>query len=174
MRINGFLAVAALAAGLGTGLGALPAQAEDDGGALVEFKAMKPKVALEMAQAAMQHCRDGGYQVAVAVTDRWGNVQVLLRDRLAGPHTIETSRRKAWTAASFRTATKDLDKETRPDSISAGIRLLSEALPLGGGIPVQAAGTMVGAVGVSGAPSPDIDHECAQAGLDAVAVELQF
>ena len=61
-----------------------PAQAEE---ALVEFKILTVGTALELAQAALESCRNGGFQVAVSVVDRFGNPQVLLRDRYAGPHT---------------------------------------------------------------------------------------
>lgn len=158
---------------LATAMMALPMAATAND-ALVTFKSLKPEVALKMAQAAMQACQDGGYQVGVAVVDRFGNLQVFLRDRFAGAHTIETATRKAWTAVSFRTNTTDLDEATRPGGISAGIRQISQALPLGGGMMVDAGGSLVAGIGVSGAPGPDIDDECAQAGIDAIEDELGF
>lgn len=147
--------------------------AQDDS-AFVEFKVVKPEIALRMAEAAMAHCRDEGYQVGVTVVDRFGIPQVFLRDRYAGLHVFETSRRKAWTAVSFRTPTSDLDRATNPGEISQGIRQLSEALPLGGGLVVEGAGTILGGIGVSGAPSPDLDVVCAEAGIAAVEDEIAF
>jgi uncharacterized protein GlcG (DUF336 family) len=150
------------------------ATAQDDG-AFVTFQVLKPEVALEMAEVAMQTCRDQGYQVGVTVVDRFGVPQVFLRDRFAGLHVYETSRRKAWTAVSFRTNTTDLDRATSPGEISQGIRQLSEALPLGGGLMVETgAGDLVGGIGVSGAPSPEADDVCAQAGIDAVSDQIAF
>lgn len=146
--------------------------ADDD--AFVEFKTLKPEVALEMAQAAMDHCAEGGYQVGVAVVDRFGVLQVFLRDRFAGPHVVETATRKAWTAVSFRTDTMTLDKATGADGISFGIRQIGMALPLGGGVPVEAAGTLVAGIGISGAPGPDIDDDCARAGIDAIEDQIAF
>jgi uncharacterized protein GlcG (DUF336 family) len=161
--------IAAAAAAL-----AAPAAAQDDG-AFVTFQVLKPEVALEMADAAMEACRAQGYQVGVTVVDRFGVPQVFLRDRFAGLHVYEVSRRKAWTAVSFRTDTSDLDRATNPGEISQGIRAVSEALPLGGGLMVQTgAGDLVGGIGVSGAPGPDIDDVCAQAGIDAVADQIAF
>jgi uncharacterized protein GlcG (DUF336 family) len=154
---------------------AAPAAAQEDGGAFVEFRVLKPEIALKAAQAAMQHCRDGGYQVGVAVVDRSGITQVFLRDRFAGPHVEETAIRKAWTAVSFRTDTLALDLETRPDSISAGIRHISGPLPLGGGVPVvEGGGGIVGGIGVSGAPGPEIDDDCARAGIAAIEEDIAF
>ncbi len=153
---------------------ASPAAAQDDG-AFVAFQVLKPEVAQEMAVAAMLNCRESGYQVGVTVVDRFGMPQVFFRDRFAGPHVYETSRRKAWTAVSFRTNTSELNAATNPGEISQGIRQLSEALPLGGGLMVQSgAGDLVAGIGVSGAPSPELDDECAQAGIDAVADQIAF
>ncbi len=153
---------------------ASPAAAQEDG-AFVTFQVLKPEVALQMAEAAMEACRAEGYQVGVTVVDRFGVPQVFVRDRFAGLHVYEVSRRKAWTAVSFRTNTTDLDRATNPGEISQGIRAVSEALPLGGGLMVETgAGDLVGGIGVSGAPGPDIDDVCAQAGLDAVADQIAF
>ena len=145
-----------------------------DEGALATFKMLKPEVALELAQAAMKACRAAGFQVAVAVTDRAGVTQVILRDQLAGAHTPETARRKAWTAASFRTDTMTMMQETQAGKAQSGVRFVEDALMIGGGLPVTAAGTMVGAVGVSGAPGGDEDEKCARAGIAAIEERLLF
>lgn len=150
-----------------------PAMAQDDD-AFVSFKALKPAVAMELAQAAMQACRDDGYQVGVAVVDRFGTLQVFVRDQYAGVHTIETATRKAWTAVSFRTDTLALAESTAPGSISSGIRMISDALPLGGGVPVEHAGSIVAGIGVSGAPGPDIDDDCARRAIEAIEDTLGF
>ena len=142
--------------------------------ALSTFKALKPNVALELAQATLNACRKGGFQIAVAVTDRAGVTQVILRDQLAGAHTPETARRKAWTAASFRTDTLSMVEETQAGKAQSGVRFVSNELMLGGGIPVTADGSMVGAVGVSGAPSGEQDHQCAEAGIAAIEDRLMF
>lgn len=142
--------------------------------ALTTFQAMKPELALKLAQATLKSCREGGYQVAVAVVDRAGALQVLLRDQLAGSHTPETARRKAWTAASFRTDTLALAEETQSGTAQAGARFIGDVLMLGGGVPVSVAGSTVGAVGVSGAPDGAEDHKCAAVGIDAVESDLLF
>jgi uncharacterized protein GlcG (DUF336 family) len=150
---------------------ALPALAQE---ALVSFKSLSPEVALEMAQAAMADCRDEGYQVAVAVVDRMGVTQVVLRDRFAGPHALDSAERKAWTAASFREDTLTLSAGTAAGSAHAGVREIEHVLMLGGGIPVSVAGSVVGAVGVAGALSAEADHDCAQAGIEAIAARLEL
>jgi len=150
---------------------ALPARAQD---ALATFKLLSPDLALELAQATLADCRKRGYQVAVAVVDRFGVPQVMLRDRFAGPHTPRTAIGKAWTAVSFRTDTTDLVGATQPGSPQAGVRGLPRAVILGGGLMVQAGGSLVGAVGVSGAPGGEADDACAKAGIAAVRDKLEF
>jgi uncharacterized protein GlcG (DUF336 family) len=142
--------------------------------ALVTFKHLSPDVALELARAALAECRQRGYQVAVAVVDRFGVPQVMLRDRFAGPHTPETAVGKAWTAVSFRTGTSELVAATNPGMPQAGLRNLPRAVVLGGGLLVEAGGSLVGAIGVSGAPGGDADDACAKAGIDAVRDKLDF
>jgi uncharacterized protein GlcG (DUF336 family) len=142
--------------------------------ALVTFKVLNPSVALDLAQAAMESCRKSGYQVAVSVVDRFGTPQVLLRDRFAGPHTPETARRKAWTAISFRTDTLELSKISAAGQAQSGVRFVSDALMIGGGVPVEAAGSIVAGVGISGAPGGEADDACARAGIEAVADKIAF
>lgn len=154
-------------------VGATSASAQEHE-AMVTFQSLKPEVALEMAQTALRSCRDAGYQVGVSVVDRFGVEQVFLRDQFAGPHVRETAFRKAWTAVSFRTDTVSLDQSTRPDGSASGIRAISLALPLGGGVPVDAAGSLVAGIGVSGAPSPDLDDECARDGIAAIEDRIAF
>jgi uncharacterized protein GlcG (DUF336 family) len=146
-----------------------PATAEE---ALVNFKALTPETALQLAQATLKACRDKGYQVAVAVVDRAGTPQVMLRDRYAGAHTPGTATRKAWTATSFRADTLSLAEETQAGKPQSGVRFVDNALMLGGGVLVEAAGSMVGAVGVSGAPSGEQDDACARAGVAAIEEKL--
>jgi uncharacterized protein GlcG (DUF336 family) len=152
-------------------LAASPANAQD---ALVTYKTMAPEVALDLARAALADCRRRGYQVAVAVVDRFGVTQVMLRDRFAGAHTPATAAGKAWTAVSFRTNTTDLVGATQPGMPQAGVRSLPGAVVLGGGIMVEAGGSLLGAVGVSGAPGGDADDACANAGIAAVQDKLEF
>lgn len=156
-------------------MGAGAALAQDEDGGLVTFKSLKPEIALKLAQTALEQCRGEGYQVGVSVVDRFGQMQVFLRDRYAGPHVQDTSYRKAWTAVSFRTATSALHEDTAPGRESFGIRFIQTALPLGGGLMVvEGDGSIVGGIGVSGAPGPALDEACAQAGLDAIEFDIAF
>ncbi len=152
-------------------LAAAPARAQDG---IVIYKSLGLDLALELARAALADCRQRGYQVAVAVVDRFGVTQVILRDRFAGPHTPATAAGKAWTAVSFRTNTTELAAASGPGSPQAGVRNLPGAVILGGGVLVEAGGSLVGAIGVSGAPGGDADDACAKAGIAAVRDQLDF
>ena len=152
-------------------LGALPARGQD---ALVTYKSLSPEIALELARAALDACRARGFQVTVAVVDRFGVTQVLLRDRFAGAHTVDVATNKAWSAVSFRTNTGDLERATRPDTTMAGLRHVPRATVVAGGVMIEAGGSLLGGIGVSGAPGGDADEKCARAGIKAIADDLEF
>jgi uncharacterized protein GlcG (DUF336 family) len=137
-------------------------------------RSLTPETALQAAQAALKHCRDSGWQAAVAVVDRSGVLQVLLRDRYAGAHTPPTARGKAWTAVSFRSNTTELVELTQPGKPQAGLRNLPDVVMLGGGMTIQGGGQLLGAIGVSGAPGGEADDSCAKAGIDAIQDSLEF
>ena len=151
---------------------ALPARADSDG--LMTFKLLTPEAALALAQATLADCRERGYQTAVAVVDRFGILQVLLRDRFAGPHTVATARRKAWTAATFRSDTLVMAELTQAGELQSGVRCVPGALMVGGGVPVESAGSMGAAIGVSGAPGGQADDDCARVGIEAIQDLLEF
>ena len=150
---------------------AVPAQAQD---ATYAVRLLAPETALAAAQAALRKCRDSGWQVAVAVVDRSGVAQVILRDRFAGAHTPRTAAGKAWTAASFRTPTAELARMSQSGQPQSGIRNLPRVVALGGGLLIEAQGSILGAIGVSGAPGGDADDSCARAGIDAIRDKIEF
>ncbi len=143
-------------------------------GGLVTFQQLSPDTALKLAKAALDACRAKEYQVAVAVVTRSGDLQVILRDQFAGAHTPDTARRKAWTAVSFREATLALADNSQAGSAASGVRFVTDALMIGGGVPVEAAGQIVGGIGVSGAPGGDIDDACAREGIEAIIEDIEF
>lgn len=138
------------------------------------LKSITPEAALKAAQAALQSCNKSGYQVAVAVNDRGGHPLVMLRDRLAGAHTPDTAVNKAWTALSFRMDTLSFAKATQSGEEASGIRHLPKVVGIGGGRMIEAGGSIVGAIGVSGAPGGEADDACAKAGIAAIQDELDF
>jgi uncharacterized protein GlcG (DUF336 family) len=151
-----------------------PAAALHAADATFTVKLLTPESALKAALAAQKSCRDRGYQVAVAVVDRMGVAQVLLRDRFAGAHTVDMALAKAYTAASFRIGTAELAQATQPGSPQSGIRHRPGVAAVGGGLTLEAGGSLAGAIGVSGAPGGDEDAACAQAGIAAIRDELDM
>ncbi len=136
---------------------------------LSEHASLSTTEALKAAQAALRSCRQQGYAVSVAVVDVGGNLQVLLRDDDAGPHTVHSSRRKAYTALSLRKPTHELAQLLARKPQVQGLRDMSEdILILGGGLPIKAGDRIVGGIGVGGAPGAMLDVACARAGLRAI------
>jgi uncharacterized protein GlcG (DUF336 family) len=123
------------------------------GSATHRLRVLTPEAALKATQAALLNCRSQGYEVAVAVVDRFGVAQALLRDRFAGAHTPDTAVNKAWTAASFRTGALELATVTQPGQPGSRIRHLPRFVGVGGGVLIEAGGSIVGAIGVWGAAS---------------------
>lgn len=142
--------------------------------AVFQIRSLTPEAALTAARAALESCRKQGYQVAVAVVDRAGLTQVLLRDRFAGPHTVQVSADKAWTAVSFRSNTQALAADTQAGKPMSGLRGLPRFMAAGGGVLIEGGGSVYGAIGVSGGPGGEADEACALAGVKAVATALEF
>ncbi|MFN5157207.1 MAG: GlcG/HbpS family heme-binding protein [Betaproteobacteria bacterium] len=144
------------------------------GSATHAVRLLTPEAAPTAVTAALAECRRQGFQVAVAVVDRAGVTQSLLRDRFAGAHTPEVAADKAWTAVSFRTPTTELARATQPGQPSSGLRSVPRFTAVGGGLTIEAAGSIVGGIGVSGAPSGDADDGCARAGIAALRDDLEL
>jgi len=161
------LAVAAVAAGV-----TAPAGAQK---MLANYPTLTTSAAQVAAQAALARCQKDGYTVAVAVVDRGGQPLAVLRDNLAGTHTTQTAVGKAATAVSFRTDTTELAATTQAGKAQSGIRQLPNVIAVGGGLMIRAKGSLVGGIGVSGAPGGDADDVCAKAGIAAIndAIELE-
>ena len=140
----------------------------------IPLTSLQTGAALTAAQAAFTRCQKDGYTVAVAVVDRSGHALALMRDPLAGAHTVPAAIGKASTAVSFRLDTTELARETQPARPQSGIRELPGVVALGGGMPIRAKGALVGGIGVSGAPGGDADDVCAKAGIAAISDALEL
>jgi len=150
---------------------ALPARAAK---AVITYKSLAPDAALTLAKAALDQCRNDGYQVAVVVLDRFGAPLVELRDRFAPVATLDIAKGKAWTAVTFTRSTAEFVQAMKEGTISSGLAGLPKVTPLPGGLMIQSAGSLVGGVGVSGASGGDKDEACAKAGLAAIKDRLDF
>jgi uncharacterized protein GlcG (DUF336 family) len=147
---------------------AMPAAAAD----FVPVRQISLELARDIATHAVDACRRDGYNVSAVVVDRAGDVQVALRDTLAPRYTLEISTRKAGMvimsgidSAEFRASRGDI----RPE-----LNHVQGLIVMDGGVPIRAAGSLVGALGVSGAPGGDKDAACAAAAIKAVEERLEF
>ncbi|MBH89476.1 MAG: hypothetical protein CMF71_04500 [Magnetovibrio sp.] len=141
---------------------------------LVTYQSMNLELAQLVAMETLKACRDEGYQVSVAVVNRSGGIQILVRDRLAGIFTVDIAKRKARTALNFHTDTINLVEPTKSGKVASGIRNFPDAMIVAGGVRIEAAGSIVGSIGVSGAPGPEIDDLCARKGIEKIDVFLNF
>jgi uncharacterized protein GlcG (DUF336 family) len=140
--------------------------------ALVSTKLLSLDLARSIADAAIDACREQGYQVSVVVTDRSGEPLVVMRDVYSNQYFTRLAHGKTNAVIMANTTSAELRKN-RADMVNE-LNLLDGVMVLAGGVPVQVAGSLVGAVGVSGAPGGDLDEACARAGVEAVQEELEF
>jgi uncharacterized protein GlcG (DUF336 family) len=127
------------------------------------------ELALQAASAALAHCEADGYLVSVAVVDRSGVLKILLKGDGAGPHTVNSSWKKAYTAASLGRSTAEYAQLIASTPEIEGLRNMDpQLLFLGGGLPIAVDEVVVGGIGVGGAPGAQFDEACAQAGLDSI------
>lgn len=132
-------------------------------------------LATTAASTALDKCAKDGYRVTVAIIDRAGVLRVLMRGDGAGPHTVESSTKKAYTAASLRGSTGDLAEMIAKMPVAQGLRdMNNNILILAGGLPIEIGGEVVGGIGVGGAPGGHLDAACAQEGLDSIGAKPKF
>jgi uncharacterized protein GlcG (DUF336 family) len=141
----------------------------DEESPMVNLKRLSLETANTVAMGAIEACRKEGIQIGVTVVDRDGTVQAVMRDTIAAQITVPISRMKAFTAVNFNAATSAL--ASRADS---PIGRIDGLVMSAGGLPIQAAGQLLGGVGVSGAPAGETDEKCAQAGVDQVIDDLEM
>ena len=126
-------------------------------------------LANKAVQAALESCKKDGYRVSASVVDRAGVLRAMGRADGAGPHTVDSSRKKAYTAASMRRPTTELAELINKMPTLQALRDINDGILLvGGGLPIEIGGEVVGGIGVGGAPGAHLDDACAQDGLDAI------
>lgn len=141
-------------------------------GDFVQVRQIGLELANAIATKAVEACRQDGYSVSAVVLDRAGRVQVALRDTLAAPYTLDIAERKAGMAVMSGIPSGDFRK-ARAD-IRPELNHIEGLIVMEGAQPIRAAGSLIGALGVSGAPGGDKDDVCARAALKAVEERLEF
>jgi uncharacterized protein GlcG (DUF336 family) len=162
VRIAGFSLVAAFAVSLA---GSADAQ-------LITRKEISTAMAMTMAETAIATCKTNGYNVSANVVGRNGEVIVAMRGDSTGPHTLENSMKKAYTARAQRRSSGDFGDSLK-DNFTAGALHLSNMTTARGALPIKVGEETIGAIGVSGAPGGEKDEVCAKAGIDKVEAQLK-
>ena len=127
------------------------------------------ELAQKMVDAAVAKARELGVTENIAILDDGGNLKAFGRMDGASVPTIEIAQRKAYTAL-FGVSTQDFFNFIQGDpSLLAGIPTLARVAAWGGGFPIKVDGEIVGAIGLSGAPSVQNDVDCARAALALVS-----
>lgn len=137
---------------------------------LITQKVLSLDVALAIAHGALDQCRADGYKVSVTIVDGAGLVKVQMHDDGAGPHTMDFSRKKAYSAFTFKRTSADTGKAW---AAAPPAPLIADAVGTAGGVPIKAGNDVIGAVGVSGAPGGEKDEACSNAGIAKVAAKLK-
>lgn len=139
---------------------------------LVAHKDISAAMALTMAETAVATCKTNGYNVSANVVGRNGEVIVAMRGDNTGPHTLENSMKKAYTARAQRRSSGEFATAVKDNPV-AGALSLTNITPAQGALPIKVGEDTIGAIGVSGAPGGEKDEVCAKAGIDKVADQLK-
>ncbi|HTE15599.1 MAG TPA: heme-binding protein [Burkholderiales bacterium] len=140
--------------------------------AVLNERTLSYNAALEMATAALESCRKGGYRVAVTVLNRAGRTKVVIHDDGAGPHTLENSLRKAYTSLTYRVPSGEFGKRMASTPPPHSAMVLDKVTAAEGALPVMSNKEVIGSIGISGAPGGHLDAACAQVGIDKIAAGL--
>jgi uncharacterized protein GlcG (DUF336 family) len=144
---------------------------------LITQKALSADAALTIARGALDKCRANGYHVSVTVIDDGNRLKAFIRDDGSGPHTIDFSRKKAYSALTFKRTSAETGKAWTDNPPAPNI---DGTTGTAGGVPIKAGNQVIGAIGVSGAPGSasgapggDKDEVCANAGIAKIAADLK-
>src|SRR4029077_20334793 len=125
-----------------------------------------------IATTAIETCKGNGYRVSATILGREGQIIAQLRGDETGPHTLENSMKKAYTARTFRIPSGEFVQRVK-DNPTTGAVHLTGIIAAQGALPIKAGDEVIGAVGVSGAPGGEKDEACSKAGIDKVADQLK-
>src|SRR5262244_1824700 len=142
------------------------------GAQLLNHKDLSASIAITIAQTAIETCKANGYAVSATVVGRNGEIIVQVRGDNTGPHTLENSMRKAYTARTFRSPSGALVERLKADP-TLGLIHLSNVIANQGALPIKVGDETIGAAGASGAPGGEKDEACIKAGIDKVASQLR-
>lgn len=152
---------------LGAALIAAPANAQ-----LLQRKDLSAAMAIDIVQTTIATCKTNGYAVSATVVGRNGEILAQVRGDNTGPHTIENSFRKAYTARTFRQPSGQMVERVKAEP-TLGLIHLSNVIANQGALPIKVGDEVIGAAGASGAPGGEKDEACVKAALDKIADQLK-
>ena len=153
-------------------IGLISAVAAPASAQLISHKDLSAGMAITMAQTALATCTTNGYRVSVTVVGRNGEIVLQVRGDDTGPHTLENSMRKAYTARTFRIPSGEFVRRVK-ENPTTGAVFLTNIAAAQGALPIMVGDDVIGAIGVSGAPGGEKDEVCSKAGIDKVADMLR-
>jgi uncharacterized protein GlcG (DUF336 family) len=139
---------------------------------VVKKHSISYELAQKMVDEALAKARELDVTENVAILDDGGNLKAFGRMDGATIPTIEIAQNKAYTAL-FGVSTQDFFNFIQGDpSLLAGLPTLARVAAWGGGFPIKVDGEIVGAIGLSGAPTVQNDIDCARAALALLSDEV--
>ena len=144
---------------------------------LVTSKDLPMELAMEAAAEALAACEKSNYRVTVTVLDRAGQTRVVLKGDNATPHTLDSSRGKAYTVVTLGPILKlyssgEIATRVRENPAAAGLSAIPGLVFLTGGVAIKSGDDIIAAIGVGGAPGGNLDEVCAKAGVDKIKDRL--
>lgn len=133
---------------------------------LADAKVLTLEAAKRITAAAQEEARKNKWTMAIAIVDAGGNLMYFEKADDTQLGSVDVAIGKAKTAFRFKRPTKVFEEvvKTRPAIAQLDSR---DFTPVEGGIPIVVGGKVIGAIGVSGAASPE-DAQCAEAGIKAL------
>ena len=170
VRQSGFVT---LAGAFAVALASLSLRAE-----LVSSQDLPMALAMEAAAEAVAVCEKSNYRVTVTVLDRAGQTRVVLKGDKATPHTLDSSRGKAYTVITLGPILKmdtsgEIATRIRENPAAAGLSAIPGLVFLTGGVVIKSGDEIIAAIGVGGAPGGNLDEVCAKAGIDKIKDRLK-
>ncbi len=145
---------------------------------LVKNNDLPMALAMEAAAEAVAACEKSNYRVTVTVLDRAGQTRVILKGDHATPHTLDSSRGKAYTVVTLGPIVKldtsgEIATRIKENPAAAGLSAIPGLVFLTGGVAIKSGDELLAAIGVGGAPGGNLDEICAKAGIDKIKDRLK-
>jgi uncharacterized protein GlcG (DUF336 family) len=145
---------------------------------LTARKQLSLSIAMEVASDAVAACEQSGYRVTATVVDASGIVKAVAKGDIAPPHTLDSSRGKAYAAVSLgpnfnETTTSAIVARVANGPAFGSLQHLPGVFLVAGGVVIKSNDEVIGAIGVGGAPGGDKDEACAQAAVAKITDRLR-